>query len=96
MHVSPLTIPSFRRLFAAQVIALVGTGLSTIALTLLAFDLVGGNAASVLGTALAYVALNCVLMLVGSGFWRRGTHARGGNGGWVGRAGSRDLLYMKL
>jgi len=54
MHVSPLTIPSFRRLFAAQVIALVGTGLSTIALTLLAFDLVGGNAASVLGTALAF------------------------------------------
>ena len=54
MHVSPLTIPSLRRLFAAQVIALVGTGLSTIALTLLAFDLVGGNAASVLGTALAF------------------------------------------
>ncbi len=53
MHVTPWAIASFRRLFAAQVIALVGTGLSTIALTLLAYDLVGGNAAAVLGTALA-------------------------------------------
>lgn len=51
---SPLANPSFRRLFTAQVIALVGTGLSTIALTLLAYDLVGGNAAAVLGTALAF------------------------------------------
>ncbi|MBT6150224.1 MAG: MFS transporter [Gemmatimonadetes bacterium] len=54
MNASPLTHPVFRRLFAAQVIALVGTGLSTIALTLLAYDLVGGNAAVVLGTALAF------------------------------------------
>ena len=54
MHITPWAIPSFRRLFAAQVIALVGTGLSTVALTLLAFDMVGGNAAAVLGTALAF------------------------------------------
>ncbi len=54
MHVNPLANPSFRRLFTAQVIALVGTGLSTIALTLLAYDLVGGNAAAVLGTAMAF------------------------------------------
>ena len=54
MSVNPLSIPSFRRLFTAQVIALFGTGLSTIALTLLAYDLVGGNAAAVLGTALAF------------------------------------------
>ena len=53
MQASPLAIPGFRRLFAAQVIALVGTGLSTIALTLLAYDLVGGNAAAVVGTAMA-------------------------------------------
>ncbi|MBW2282329.1 MAG: MFS transporter [Deltaproteobacteria bacterium] len=43
----------FRRLFSAQVIALVGTGLSTVALTLLAYDLAQGRAAAVLGTALA-------------------------------------------
>ena len=54
MHVTPWAIPSFRRLFSAQIIALVGTGLSTVALTLLAFDMVGGNAAAVLGTALAF------------------------------------------
>jgi len=52
--VSPLASPAFRKLFSAQIIALVGTGLSTVALTLLAYDLVGGNAAAVLGTALAF------------------------------------------
>jgi MFS family permease len=52
--VSPLANPEFRKLFAAQIIALVGTGLSTVALTLLAYDLVGGNAAAVLGTAMAF------------------------------------------
>ena len=50
---SPLRIASFRKLFAAQVIALIGSGLSTVAMTLLAYDLAGGNAAAVLGTALA-------------------------------------------
>jgi predicted MFS family arabinose efflux permease len=50
---SPLKDRVFRRLFIAQVIALVGTGLSTVALTLLAYNLAGGNAAEVLGMALA-------------------------------------------
>ncbi|MGQ4615716.1 MFS transporter [Nocardia sp. R7R-8] len=43
----------FRRLFAAQVVALVGTGLLTVALGLLAYDVAGSNAGAVLGTALA-------------------------------------------
>ncbi|WP_227998034.1 MFS transporter [Nocardia australiensis] len=43
----------FRRLFTAQVVALVGTGLLTVALGLLAYDLAGSNAGAVLGTALA-------------------------------------------
>ncbi len=51
---SPLRNVAFRRLFVAQVIALVGTGMTTIALTLLAYDLVQENAGIVLGTALAY------------------------------------------
>ncbi len=50
---NPLRDSRFLRLFSAQVIALVGTGLSTVALTLLAYDLVGGKAAAVLGTAMA-------------------------------------------
>ncbi len=50
---SPLANLVYRRLFAAQVIALAGTGMSTIALSLLAHDLVGGRAGLVLGTALA-------------------------------------------
>lgn len=44
---------TYRHLFAAQVIALVGTGLATVALGLLAYDLAGGQAGVVLGTALA-------------------------------------------
>ncbi|MDQ3618476.1 MAG: MFS transporter [Pseudomonadota bacterium] len=43
----------FRRLFLAQVVALVGTGLATVALALLAYDLAGDRAGAVLGTALA-------------------------------------------
>ncbi len=43
----------YRHLFLAQVIALVGTGLLTVALGLLAFELAGANAGAVLGTALA-------------------------------------------
>lgn len=44
---------TYRHLFTAQVIALVGTGLATVALGLLAYDIAGPNAGSVLGTALA-------------------------------------------
>lgn len=44
---------TYRHLFAAQLIALVGTGLLTVALGLLAFELAGANAGAVLGTALA-------------------------------------------
>ena len=44
---------TYRHLLFAQVIALVGTGLTTVALGLLAYDLAGGNAGAVLGTALA-------------------------------------------
>ena len=50
---SPLANTTFRRLFAAQVVALTGTGLATVALGLLAFDLAGDSAGAVLGTALA-------------------------------------------
>ena len=44
---------TYRHLFAAQVIALIGTGLATVALGLLAFDLAGNNAGVVMGAALA-------------------------------------------
>lgn len=42
----------YRRLFSAQIIALFGTGLATVALGLLAYDLAGPRAGAVLGTAL--------------------------------------------
>jgi MFS family permease len=45
--------PTFRHLFAAQIVALVGTGLATVALGLLAWQLAGDNAGAVLGAALA-------------------------------------------
>lgn len=44
---------TYRHLFLAQVIALLGTGMATVALGLLAFDLAGADAGVVLGTALA-------------------------------------------
>ncbi|WP_445177241.1 hypothetical protein [Rhizorhapis sp. SPR117] len=44
---------TYRHLLSAQIIALVGTGLATVALGLLAYELAGGNAGAVLGTALA-------------------------------------------
>ena len=53
----------YARLFAAQVVALLGTGLLTVALGLLAYDLAGARAGVVLGTAytikmVAYVGLS--------------------------------------
>lgn len=44
---------TFRHLYAAQIISLLGTGLATVALGLLAWDLAGDKAGLVLGTALA-------------------------------------------
>lgn len=44
---------TYRTLFAAQVIALAGTGLLTVALALLAFEIAGPQAGIVLGTVLA-------------------------------------------
>ncbi|PTL60323.1 MFS transporter [Paraconexibacter algicola] len=72
----PLTDPVYRRLFAAQVVALVGTGVTTVALGLLAYDLAGPNAGSVLGAALAlkmiaYVGLAPVVAAVAHRFDRR-------------------------
>ena len=59
---SPLRHSVYRRLFAAQVLSLLGTGLATVALGLLAYDLAGADAGAVLGTALtikmvAYVGI---------------------------------------
>ena len=48
-----LTDRTFRHMFAAQLVALVGTGLATVALGLLAWQLAGADAGLVLGTALA-------------------------------------------
>ncbi len=44
---------TYRHLFAAQVLSLIGTGLTTVALGLLAYELAGADAGAVLGTALA-------------------------------------------
>jgi MFS family permease len=79
----------FRHLLAAQVVALVGTGLMTVALGLLAFDIAGGDAGVVLGLALtikmvAYVGVGPLAaavagrvsrrrMLVGADLVRAGT-----------------------
>lgn len=68
----------YRHLFAAQVIALLGTGLATVALALLAYDLAGNDAGQVLGTALAikmigYVGVSPVAAAVTARLPRRKT-----------------------
>lgn len=68
--------PTFRHLFAAQIVALVGTGLATVALGLLAWQLAGDDAGAVLGTALAikmvaYVTLAPVAAAVAERLPRR-------------------------
>jgi MFS family permease len=68
LHV--LKDPIFARLFSAQVIALLGTGLLTVALGLLAFNLAGDKAGVVLGTAfaikmIAYIGLAPVANAIG-------------------------------
>lgn len=59
---------TYRHLFLAQIIALLGTGLLTVALGLLAFELAGERAGAVLGTALAIkmVAYVTVAPVVGA------------------------------
>ena len=59
--------PAFRRLFLAQAIALTGTGLATVALALLAYELAGEEAGAVLGTALAIKMVVYVLLAPLSG-----------------------------
>ena len=50
---SPLGNATYRRLFLAQVVALLGTGMATVALALLAHDLGGASSGEILGVALA-------------------------------------------
>ncbi len=62
----PLANPVYRRLLAAQIVALAGTGITTVALGLLAYDLAGKQAGAVLGAVLAlkmvaYVGLSPVI-----------------------------------
>lgn len=58
---------AFRTLFAAQIVALVGTGLATVALALLAYNLAGDQAGAVLGTALAIKMVVYVVLAPVSG-----------------------------
>lgn len=62
---------AYAKLFSAQVVALLGTGLLTVALGLLAFDIASGDAGIVLGTALtikmvAYVGFAPIVAAVTS------------------------------
>lgn len=57
-----LAVRAYRKLFSAQIVALLGTGLLTVALGLLAFDLAGAQAGAVLGTALTIKMLAYVFV----------------------------------
>ncbi|MFK4066285.1 MFS transporter [Streptomyces sp. NPDC029674] len=84
---------TYRHLFTAQVIALLGTGLATVALGLLAYDIAGADAGSVLGTALAikmvaYVGIAPVIVAAADRLPRRALMA----GADLTRAGVALLL----
>ncbi|QEW06011.1 MFS transporter [Nitrincola iocasae] len=53
---------SYRQLFLAQIVALLGTGLATVALSLLAYDLADSHAGMVIGTALTIKMLAYVFI----------------------------------
>ncbi len=53
---------TYRRLYAAQIIALLGTGLLTVALGLLSYDIAGDEAGVVMGTALAIKMIAYVIV----------------------------------
>lgn len=55
---TPLRHAAYRSLFSAQVAALLGTGLATVALSLLAHDIAGANAGEILGAVLA-IKMTC-------------------------------------
>ncbi len=57
-----LRVRAYRHLFTAQIVALLGTGLLTVALGLLAFELAGSAAGGVLGTALTIKMLAYVFV----------------------------------
>ena len=72
-----LSVKAFRTLFSAQIVALLGTGLLTVALGLLAFDLAGDRAGLVLGAVftvkmVAYVGLSPFMAAFASHLPRRG------------------------
>ncbi|NQE61444.1 MFS transporter [Caulobacter sp. RHG1] len=50
---SPLRNKAYRHLFSAQIAALLGTGMATVALSLLAHDLAGASAGQILGAVLS-------------------------------------------
>ena len=58
----PLAIPAFRNMFIAQALSLIGSGLATVALGLLAYDLAGNDAGMVLGIAMAIKMLAYVFI----------------------------------
>ncbi|PIE15517.1 MAG: MFS transporter [Rhodobacterales bacterium] len=73
----PLAIPAFRNMFIAQALSLIGSGLATVALGLLAYELAGDSAGMVLGIAMAikmvaYVFLSPLAAALANNMPRRG------------------------
>ena len=65
---SVLADRTYRHLFLAQIVALLGTGMATIALGLLAYDLAGDRAALILGTVftIKMIAYVCIAPIAGA------------------------------
>lgn len=66
---------TYNRLFAANAVGLLGTGIATVALALLAFELSAANAGAVLGTALSIkAAVNVVVAPASAAILGRRSH----------------------
>ncbi len=68
---------TYRHLFGAQLVALLGTGLASVALGLLAFDLAGDSAAMVLGTVFTIKMVAYVFIAPIAGAWADRVNRRG-------------------
>ena len=74
---SPFLNTDFRKLFAAQITSLAGSGLATAALALLAYDIADGSAGLILGTALAIKMIAYVLIAPVAGAYSERLPRRG-------------------
>ncbi len=80
---APLDDPVYRRLSVAQLLLMLGTGLATVALGLLAWERAGADTSAVLGTTLTIKTVACVGLAPVVGAFADRLPRRGCWSGWT-------------